>query len=975
MKRLAQRPGEWIDRAKPIAFSFEGRRHCGFAGDTLTSALMANGVRTLGRSFKYHRRRGTLSAANHDANAIVQIVSRGRSIPNARADVLPIAEGLETRAVNTQGGLAHDRRAGLDRLSVFLPVGFYYKAFHSKRLFPRWERLFRNLTGLGEVDLQAPRRMTAKRYAFADVAIVGAGPSGLAAALAAAAAGADVALIDENPHIGGSGTYALRSDAAGQQRVADLIGAVTTHARIRCFVSTVAAGYYADHWLALDTPDRMIKMRARAVVIAQGAYEQPAVFRHNDLPGVMLASGAQRLMQRYGVAPASRVGILGANVHAYRAALDALDAGLEVPLLLDLREQVGAQSATLAQTLKARGVRVVNGAAVYAARANSAGELEAIEPAMLRDGAWTRASADLVRVDGLWMSVGFAPADGLLRQAGARLRYQASAAQFVPAELPAGMFACGKVNGLFDLEARVADGARAGSAAAQHCGLVPGTRAGTVPADAESATHPLPIVDHAKGKNFVDFDEDIQVKDLANAVQEGFDSAELMKRYTTVGMGPSQGKHSNTNALRVLAGLRRVSMEALTPTTARPMFHPVPLSHLAGRGFMPTRRTPIDDAHGALGAVWMPAGNWRRPEYYRRAGLDRAQCIAAEVGAVREGVGLIDVGTLGKIEVHGVEAGRFLDRVYTGRFETLKPGMTRYGLMLDESAVIIDDGVIARLAQDVFYFTTTTGNSATIFRELGRLAAWWGMQVSLVNLTGQLAAFNLAGPRSRAVLAQLTTIDLSESAFPYLGVREGKVAGVPARLLRVGFVGELGYEIHVPSNAGLEVWNRLQAAGKAFGLAPFGVEAQRMLRLEKAHIIVGQDTDGLTNPYEIGADWAVKMDKAFFTGQRSLKIIAKLPRRQQLVGFALEPGRRAAIKECHLVLSGTDIAGRVTSVGLSPTLGRVIGLALVTPAAAKQPVLRIRIGSGAEIHAPIVPVPFYDPAGARQKLPATGALL
>ena len=975
MKRLAQRPGEWIDRAQPVAFSFEGRRHSGFAGDTLTSALMANGVRTLGRSFKYHRRRGTLSAANHDANAIVQIVSGGRSIPNARADVLPITEGLETRAVNTQGGLAHDRRAGLDRLSAFLPVGFYYKAFHTKRLFPRWERLFRNLTGLGEVDLNATRRMTAKRYAFADVAIIGAGPSGLAAALAAAEAGADVTLIDENPHIGGSGAYALRSDAAGRQRVADLIGAVAANARIRTCVSTVAAGYYADHWLALDAPDRMIKLRARSVVIAQGAYEQPAVFRNNDLPGILLASGAQRLLQRYGVAPASRVGILAANVHAYRAALDALDAGLEVPLLLDLREQVGPQSGTLAAALKARGVRVLNGAAVYAARANSAGELEAIETALLKDGAWTRASADPVRVDGLWMSVGFSPADALLRQAGAKLRYQASASQFVPAELPAGLFACGKVNGVFDLEARVADGTRAGSAAAKHCGHEPGARASTVPADAESATHPLPIIDHAKGKNFVDFDEDIQVKDLANAVQEGFDSAELMKRYTTVGMGPSQGKHSNTNALRVLAGLRRVSMEALTPTTARPMFHPVPLSHLAGRGFLPQRRTPIDDAHAASSAVWMPAGNWRRPEYYRRAGLDRAQCIAAEVGAVRTGVGLIDVGTLGKIEVHGAEAGRFLDRVYSGRFETLKAGMTRYGLMLDESAVIIDDGVIARLAQDVFYFTTTTGNSATIFRELGRLAAWWGMPVGLVNLTGQLAAFNLAGPRARAVLAQLTTIDLSEAAFPYLGVREGKVAGVPARLLRVGFVGELGYEIHVPANAGLEVWNRLEAAGASFGLAPFGVEAQRMLRLEKAHIIVGQDTDGLTNPYEIGADWAVKMDKPFFTGQRSLQIIAKLPRRQQLVGFALEPSQRVAIKECHLVLSGADIAGRVTSVGFSPTLGRVIGLALVTPAAAKWPALRIRIDSGAEIHAPVVPVPFYDPAGARQKSPVAGALL
>ena len=973
MKRLAQRPGEWIDRAKPIAFSFEGRQHSGFAGDTLTSALMANGVRTLGRSFKYHRRRGTLSAANHDANAIVQIVSGGRSIPNARADVLPIAEGLEARAVNTQGGLEHDRRASLDRLSAFLPVGFYYKAFFGKRLFPYWERLFRKLSGLGAVDLGATRQITAKRYAFADVAVIGAGPSGLAAALAAAGAGADVALIDENPQLGGSGTYAHHSDATGEQRVADLIGAVKTHSRIRCFVSTVVAGYYADHWLALDTRDRMIKLRARSVVIAQGAYEQPAVFRNNDLPGVMLASGAQRLMQRYGVAPASRVAILGANVHAYRAARDALDAGLEVPLLLDLREQAGPESAALAPTLRSRGVRIVNGAAVYAAQANSAGEIETIELAELQAGRWHRAAAEPVSVDGLWMSVGFAPADALLRQAGAKLRYQASASQFVPTELPPGLFACGKVNGVFDLEGRLADGARAGSAAARHCGFEARAGAGAVPLDVESATHALPIVDHPRGKNFVDFDEDIQVRDLVNAAQEGFDSAELMKRYTTVGMGPSQGKHSNTNALRVLAGIRRVSLETMAPTTARPMFHPVPLSHLAGRGFSPERRTPIDESHAALGAVWMPAGNWRRPEYYRRAGFDRGPCIAAEVGAVRSGVGLIDVGTLGKIEVHGAEAGRFLDRVYSGRFQTLQAGMTRYGLMLDESGVIIDDGVIARVAQDVFYFTTTTGNSATIFRELGRLASWWGMAVGLVNLTGQLAAFNLAGPRSREVLAGLTSIDLSQSAFPYLGVREGKVAGAPARLLRVGFVGELGYEIHVPANAGLDVWNALQTAGQSFGLAPFGVEAQRMLRLEKAHIIVGQDTDGLTNPFEIGADWAVKMDKAFFTGQRSLAIIAKQPRRQQLVGFALERGRRAAIKECHLALAGADIAGRVTSAGYSPTLERVIGLALVTPAAAREPALRIRIDDGAEIDAPVVAVPFYDAAGARQKLAATGA--
>jgi sarcosine oxidase subunit alpha len=970
MKRLAQQPGEWLDRSRPVNFTFEGRAYQGFAGDTLTSALMAAGVRTLGRSFKYHRRRGALSVANHDVNAVVQVRRRGRSVPNERADLLAVEEGLEAVAVNTQGGLERDRGARIEMLSAFLPVGFYYKAFHSKRWFPFWERKIRRLAGLGELDLTAARRLTPKRYEFADVAVVGAGPSGLAAALAAAEAGAEVALIDENPRLGGSGGYALGSDAAAEQRAGELVRAVERNARIHCFRSTAAVGYYSDHWLALDAPDRMLKLRARAVVIAQGAYEQPAVFRNNDLPGVMLASGAQRLLRRYSVAAGSRIAVLGANVQAYRAALDARVAGIEVAALIDLRKQPGSQSQLLAAALSSQGIRVLRGAAVYAAEPARDGSVAGVELAEATDDHWQRSAAAPIEVDGLWMSVGFAPADALLRQAGARMHYDASASQFVPSTLPPGLFACGKVNGVYDFDARLEDGTRAGAAAARHCGFESSAGRGAIGHAIESATHPWPIVDHPKGKNFVDFDEDLQVKDLTNAVQEGFDSSELMKRYTTVGMGPSQGKHSNLNALRVLARARDVPLGTLAPTTARPMFHPVRMAHLAGRGFTPERRTPMDDDHQRLGAVWMPAGNWRRPEYYRRDGRSREECIAAEVRAVRESVGLIDVGTLGKIEAHGAEAGAFLDRVYTGRFDSLKAGMTRYGLMLDESGVIIDDGVIARVAPDVFYFTTTTGNSATIFRELGRLATWWAMSVSLVNLTGQVAAFNLAGPRSRDVLSKLTALDVSEGAFPYLGVREAQVAGVPARLMRVGFVGELGYEIHVPAQSGAAVWNAVRAAGAAFGIAPFGVEAQRMLRLEKAHIIVSQDTDGLTNPLEIGADWAVKMDKSYFTGQRSLAIISKMPRRQQLVGFALERGRSAGIKECHLVIRSGDIAGRVTSVAFSPTLGRTIGLALVTPSAAKDGRLGIRVEGGAIVSADVVPVPFYDPSGARQKLEA-----
>jgi sarcosine oxidase subunit alpha len=968
MKRLAPQPDEWIDRSKPVEFSFEGRGYSGYAGDTLTSALVAAGVRTLGRSFKYHRRRGVLSAANHDVNAMVQVVAGGRRLPNVRADVWPIVSGMSAMAVNTQGGLARDRRARIEWLAAFLPVGFYYKAFHSKRWFPRWERMFRDLTGLGELDLAAPRRVSAKRYAFADVLVVGAGPAGIAAALAAADAGAEVTLVDENARIGGSGHYALGSDAQALARAAAQVQRAAAHARIRVMTGTVAAGYYADHWIALDTTDRMIKLRARAVIVAQGAFEQPAVFRNNDLPGIMLASGAQRLMRRYAAVPASRIAVLSANVGAYRAALDAQAAGVEVPLLLEMRAHVDPASESLARTLAARGTRVLPGSAIYAAHANGRGELAAIELAM-RDGeSWRPAGGKRVELDGVWMSTGFAPANALLLQAGALMRYDSRLQQYLPEGRPAGVYACGKVNGAYDLDDRLADGSRAGHAAAVHCGYT-APPPPAAPALREQPNFDGAILEHPRGRNFVDFDEDLQLKDFAGAVQEGFDSPELMKRFTTVGMGPSQGKHSNLNALRVLARLRGVGIETLGTTTARPMFHPVPMAHLAGRGFVPERRTPIDADHARLGAVWMPAGNWRRPEYYARAGQSRLECIEAEVRAVRQGVALIDVGTLGKIEVHGAAAGQFLERTYAGRFENLKVGMTRYGLMLDDAGVIIDDGVVARLAPEVFYFTTTTGNSATIFRELGRLASWWNLPVGLVNLTGQLAAFNLAGPQSRQVLQALTELDLSNAAFPYLGVREATIAGVPARLLRVGFVGELGYEIHVPAGSGAAVWRALLAAGSGFGIAPFGVEAQRMLRLEKGHIIIGQDTDGLTNPLEVGMHWAVRMDKPYFNGQRSLTILGKQPLRQQLVGFALAGPERMPIRESHLVIRNGDLAGRVTSVGYSPTLRQTIGLALAAPPAAEQGALAIRVG-GTLINAPIVPLPFYDAPGARQKLEA-----
>lgn len=958
MYRLDSHRDEWIDRTRALSFVFEGKQYHGYGGDTISSALAAAGAPYLGRSFKYHRRRHILSFANHDSNILFQV----DGVPNVRGDVVLLRDGMHVSAVNTFGGLNRDKARILDRCARWLPVGFYYKAFHTKRLFPRWERMFRSLTGLGTVSLDAPRQTSAKRYGFCDVLVLGGGPSGLAAALEAAAAGARVVLVNEGFRLGGSGIGLQDGEHRATQQ---LVKAVSNAPGITVFRATVAAAYYADHWVALAGERHLTKMRAQAVVFATGVIEQPAVFRNNDLPGIMLASGALALVLRYRVAPGRRVVIIAGNLEAYRICVELHSQGVHVAAIVDLREvPEGDESAPACAAL---GVSVLRSHAPYQAVAGDDGRVAAVDVAPL-DGSGRVETAKRRRIecDAILMSVGWAAASQLFLQAGGTTRFSASLQQFVPEDLASGTFAAGRLNGVYDFESRVADGARAGSQAAAHAGRGTPSAAAVVRAT-RVPSHRFPIIDHPAGKNFVDFDEDLQVKDLENAAQEGFDSSELLKRYSTVGMGPSQGKHSNMNALRILARVRGVGVEQLGLTTSRPMYHPVPLKLLAGRGFNAERRTPVDAAHESLGAVWMPSGSWRRPEYYAVSGESRAQSIDAEVQAVRTRAGLIDVGTLGKIEIYGPQAGLFLDRVYAGKFSDLGVGLTRYGLMLDESGVVIDDGVIARLAPEMFYFTTTTGGSATVFRELARLNALWGLDCSLVNVTGHRAAFNFAGPLSRGLLQRLTDMDLGQAAFPFLAVRCGQVAGVTARLMRVGFVGELGYEIHVAAGDGAALWQALQAAGPAHDVRPFGVEAQRILRLEKGHFIVGQDTDGLTDPFEAGASWAVNMQKPFFVGQRSLRILKARGPRQRLVGIEiLDPARMP--KECHLVIEQGTIAGRITSVIHSRTLNKAIGLAMLAPElAGTRGDIEIRGDHGEMVKARITATPFYDPRNLRQR--------
>lgn len=959
--RLPPQPRERIDRERRVSFRFEGREFSGYAGDTISSALLANGVDVLGRSFKYHRPRGVFSAANHDINALMQ----GGGELNLRADVTELRPGLDLLAVNTFGGVKHDRGRAVEWIASMLPVGFYYKTFHKpRRLFPVWERLIRNMAGLGRLDTSVELLRQSKEHVFCDVLVVGAGPSGLAAALAAAEAGARVSLVDEQPEPGGSLDIEFGGDGQVAALRTELLNRVRAHSRIDLRLATAAVGYYADHWVPLLSANGLAKLRTRAMVVTSGVFEQPAIFRGNDLPGVMLASAAQRLIHQYAVKPCERAVVLGANPSAYRVTLDLVRAGVTVVAVADLGDP-NAHGA-LAESVQNLGIEVLARTCVYEAQARNGRctgvELRALNAAGQPIVEGTRQ----IDCDGLFMSVGWAPAAALLYQAGTRMTYAEIPGQFVPADSPAGVFAAGRVNGVFGLEERLADGRAAATEALAHLGI--GSSVAVRPGrDSIPHSYAYPIFEHPRGRDFVDLDEDLQLKDLKRATAEGFDNIELLKRYSTVGMGPSQGKHANMNTVRILARLTDRGIDDTGTTTARPFYHSVPIKALAGRRMRPERRTPMHAWHAAHGAEFMPAGHWLRPKFYGPGPQDAA--VVGEVLAVREGVGLIDVSTLGKIEVFGRDAGELLDRAYTLHLSNIKQGRTRYALMVDEAGVIIDDGIAARLGQEHFYLTATTTAAESVYRTLQRLAAEWKLQVDFIARTGQNAAMNIAGPMTRKVLAPLTDLDLSAEAFPFLGARRGRVAGAPALLLRVGFVGELGYEIHVPAAQGMHVWATLMEAGHEYGIRPFGVEAQRQLRLEKGHIIVGQDTDGTSTPFDADMGWAVKFDKPFFLGKRSLQVLADKTR-YRLVGFALPPGYAGPLpKECHLVIEGSEIAGRITSIGASPSLGRVIGLAMIDRRLGEVASLKVRVDGGVMIQLPVVPTPFYDPDNLRQKAP------
>ncbi|MDE0964661.1 MAG: 2Fe-2S iron-sulfur cluster-binding protein [Candidatus Latescibacteria bacterium] len=966
-QRLAAQPGEWIDRTQELEFRFEGETYKGYAGDVIASALWANGVQMTGRSFKYHRPRGIYSLAGHDANAMF---SDGTHT-HLRGDSLPLVAGMDLRAVNTFGGLKGDKLNWVELFSRFMPVGFYYKVFHRPAwLFPFHEKQIRKIAGLGEINPALPSTTSPKDYAWCDVLVVGGGAAGLEAALAAGRTGARVLLIEQQARLGGSLAWQHGRDQEAQRAYGTLVEAVLALEAVEVRCATMVGGHYADHWVALFDADRMSKVRAGAVVYAPGAIEQPAVFGHNDLPGVMLGSAAQRLVRLYATKPCERMVLLAANSQAYGVALDMLEAGVEVAAIADLRPD--GEPSVLGEEVAAAGVPIHCGHAVYeaVAKGDKSGLRGAVVAPLRDDGEIESSRGQLIACDGIAVSVGWMPNAALLSQAGVKFAYEQTLQQLAPVSKPDGIFVAGRARGTYDLDAQRTDGRDQGAAAAYYTGREDKQISPRVESCKTAHSHPYPIFAHSGKKNFVDFDEDLHLTDFVNAHQEGYDSVELLKRYSTVGMGPSQGKLANMNAMRILAKLNGDTIDETGSTTSRPFYQPVPLGHLAGRRFHPMRQTPMHAWHAAHDAEFYHAGDWYRPEYYRRANTHRDECIFQEAQQVRTGLGVIDVGTLGKLLINGPDAVELLERLYTGRFKKRAVGRYRYAVALDESGVVIEDGVIARLAEDRFYVTATSSGVGAFYREMLRWAAIWGLDVTLSNATGQLAALNLAGPHSREALTALTDIDLSPEAFPYLGVREGEVAGVRALVMRVGFVGELGYEVHVPAWQGAHVWQSIFAAGEPWGVRAFGVEAQRLLRLEKGHLIVGHDTDALTHPYEAGLAWAIGKNKPFFVGQRSLQIYRKRETKRVLVGVRWPDGFKGGLpEECHLIIKDGRMVGRITSIAPVSTLGYALGMAFVEPDMAEPGTrIEVRLDDGAMSVAEVAALPFYDRDDERQGL-------
>ncbi|GJN53581.1 sarcosine oxidase subunit alpha [Pseudomonas tohonis] len=997
--------GGRIDRSQPLTFTFNGQSYQGYAGDSLAAALLANGVDIVGRSFKYSRPRGIVAAGAEEPNAILQIGSTpATQVPNVRATQQALYAGLVAGSTNGWPSVNTDLMGILGKVGgQMMPPGFYYKTFmYPQNLWLTYEKYIRKAAGLGRAPTETDPDIYDHMNRHCDVLVVGAGPAGLAAALAAGRSGARVILADEQEEFGGSllDTRETLDGKPAAEWVAQAIAELEKLPEVTLLPRATVNGYHDHNFLTIhqrltdhlgetapmgQARHRVHRVRAKRVVLAAGAHERPLVYSNNDVPGNMLAGAVSTYVRRYGVAPGKELVLSTNNDYAYRLVLDWLDAGQKVVAVADARSN---PRGAWVEEARARGVRILTGSAVIEARGSkrvTGARICAIDVKAHK----VTSPGEVVDCDLIASSGGYSPVVHLASHLGGKPTWREDILAFVPGEGGFQKRICaGAVNGVFALGDTLADGFEAGAKAAAEAGFKEVT--GTLPKAEkrhEEATLALFQVPHDKStarapKQFVDLQNDVTSAGIELATREGFESVEHVKRYTALGFGTDQGKLGNINGLAIAARSLGISIPEMGTTMFRPNYTPVAFGAVAGRHcghlFEPKRYTAMQRWHLANGAEFEDVGQWKRPWYFPRNGEDLHAAVARECKAVRESVGILDASTLGKIDIQGPDAREFLNRVYTNAWTKLDVGKARYGLMCKEDGMVMDDGVTACLADNHFLMTTTTGGAARIFEwlEIYHQTEWPELKVYFTSVTDHWATMTLSGPNSRKLLAEVTDIDLDKDAFPFMSWKEGLVGGVPARVFRISFTGELSYEVNVQVDYAAGVWEKLIEAGKKYNLTPYGTETMHVLRAEKGFIIVGQDTDGSVTPDDLDMGWAVGRNKSFsWIGWRGMNREDCLREdRKQLVGLKPLDPNKVLPEGSQLVFDPKQsipmtMVGHVTSSYMSAAMGYSFALAVVRGGLKRmgQKVFA-PLADGSVIEAEIVSSVFYDPKGERQNV-------
>ena len=994
--------GGIVDRTRALRFEHDGVPYQGYGGDTLASALLANGIHLVGRSFKYHRPRGIFTAGTEEPNALVQLARGKRTEPNVRATTLELYDGLVAASQNCWPSVRFDIGAINNALSPLIPAGFYYKTFMwppTPRWWLRYEHLIRRAAGMGRAALDPDPDHYEHQYAHCDVLVIGGGAAGLAAARAAAHTGARVIVCDENARWSGGlpDAGATIDDRAAADWMAATATELAQQPNVRMLLRTTAFGYYdgnlvgavervADH-LPAPPPhaprQRLWKIRAQAVVLATGAIERAIAYANNDLPGAMLAGAAREYAKRFAVRLGARAVVFTNNDSAYAAALDLRQSGVAIAAVVDARA-TAALDGLLPARARTAGLPIIAGSAIVAAHGRL--HVASVDVAPLAGGATQRLACDLVCVSG-----GFNPAVHLFSQARGKLRYDEALATFVPDSSPLPILPAGAAHGQFSLAAALTEGHAAGAAASAHAGhsaspLTPPLAPPRADALEIASFKPLWAVParHKSAKRFVDLQNDVTVNDIALAAREGYQAVEHLKRYTTLGMGTDQGKTSNILGLALMAEQLGVPIPSVGTTTFRPPYTPVTMGaipgHESGPDVEPTRYSAMHEWHAAQGARFITAGLWKRPHSYPRVGETEDDAANREARNVRSNVGVVDVSTLGKIELQGRDVAEFLNRIYINKWDTLAVGRCRYGVMLRDDGMVMDDGTTSRLGPTHYLMTTTTVNAVEVMQQIEYLlqVQWPELEVSATSVTEQWSAAAISGPQARKVVAAVVDIDVSNAAFPFLAVGDCHVRGtdelIAARLFRMSYSGELAYEIHVPADRGRAMWETVLAAGEPLGLMPYGTEAMSTLRIEKGHVVIGPEADGCTTADDLGMGKLVSAAK-WCIGKPLLDRPALTdPNRRQLVGLtALDGGkmpRGAKIVADPDRTAPNPMLGHVTSWCFSPNIDAWIALALVARGRERhgETMWAVSPLADARVRVRVGPPCFIDPQGERLRV-------